>query len=105
SSRRRHTRFSRDWSSDVCSSDLIDPSSAGPLADLTLPTLLETLKPVFDERDAEAEMLAFEQALAIARGFVEASIRQRAAKLRAEIGRASCREREERWVGGGRGKE
>src|SRR5690606_39528346 len=25
SSRRRHTRFSRDWSSDVCSSDLIFP--------------------------------------------------------------------------------
>src|SRR5690606_40799888 len=24
SSRRRHTRFSRDWSSDVCSSDLPD---------------------------------------------------------------------------------
>src|SRR5690606_41190807 len=24
SSRRRHTRFSRDWSSDVCSSDLMD---------------------------------------------------------------------------------
>src|SRR5690606_40295871 len=24
SSRRRHTRFSRDWSSDVCSSDLQD---------------------------------------------------------------------------------
>src|SRR5690606_39689684 len=24
SSRRRHTRFSRDWSSDVCSSDLTD---------------------------------------------------------------------------------
>src|SRR5690606_39688109 len=23
-SRRRHTRFSRDWSSDVCSSDLLD---------------------------------------------------------------------------------
>src|SRR5690606_39560150 len=32
SSRRRHTRFSRDWSSDVCSSDLksisAEPSSA-----------------------------------------------------------------------------
>src|SRR5690606_39621466 len=27
SSRRRHTRFSRDWSSDVCSSDV---SGAGP---------------------------------------------------------------------------
>src|SRR5690606_4016780 len=25
SSRRRHTRFSRDWSSDVCSSDLLGP--------------------------------------------------------------------------------
>src|SRR5690606_40131884 len=26
SSRRRHTRFSRDWSSDVCSSDLKRPT-------------------------------------------------------------------------------
>src|SRR5690606_24679241 len=26
SSRRRHTRFSRDWSSDVCSSDLVEIS-------------------------------------------------------------------------------
>src|SRR5690606_39306956 len=25
SGRRRHTRFSRDWSSDVCSSDLLQP--------------------------------------------------------------------------------
>src|SRR5690606_39596231 len=28
SSRRRHTRFSRDWSSDVCSSDLLNPELA-----------------------------------------------------------------------------
>src|SRR6266511_4440217 len=28
SSRRRHTRFSRDWSSDVCSSDLDDVMEA-----------------------------------------------------------------------------
>src|SRR5690606_39681918 len=35
SSRRRHTRFSRDWSSDVCSSDL----TAGP--DLTPAKALE----------------------------------------------------------------
>src|SRR3989449_2101822 len=27
SSRRRHTRCSRDWSSDVCSSDLLDPEN------------------------------------------------------------------------------
>src|SRR5207253_5732131 len=31
SSRRRHTRWPRDWSSDVCSSDLFDPHSHGPL--------------------------------------------------------------------------
>src|SRR5690606_39691708 len=31
SSRRRHTRFSRDWSSDVCSSDLsVEACLAGP---------------------------------------------------------------------------
>src|SRR5690606_39852593 len=29
SSRRRHTRFSRDWSSDVCSSDLSGMSNDG----------------------------------------------------------------------------
>src|SRR5690606_40925243 len=36
SSRRRHTRFSRDWSSDVCSSDLLDvvePQSAAHVED------------------------------------------------------------------------
>src|SRR5690606_40659484 len=31
SSRRRHTRFSRDWSSDVCSSDLLALSDVGKL--------------------------------------------------------------------------
>src|SRR5690606_10185932 len=37
SSRRRHTRFSRDWSSDVCSSDLL-----GGYAE----TLLEEISPL-----------------------------------------------------------
>src|SRR5687768_17767319 len=32
SSRRRHTRCSRDWSSDVCSSDLISAMSFGSLS-------------------------------------------------------------------------
>src|SRR2546422_5667656 len=35
SSRRRHTRCSRDWSSDVCSSDLFVPA-AGLLVDLQI---------------------------------------------------------------------
>src|SRR5690606_39406597 len=37
SSRRRHTRFSRDWSSDVCSSDL---ESGRPFAGASRETLL-----------------------------------------------------------------
>src|SRR5690606_39953787 len=39
SSRRRHTRFSRDWSSDVCSSDL----SLGDSADVDFGDLLDYL--------------------------------------------------------------
>src|SRR5690606_3778801 len=35
SSRRRHTRFSRDWSSDVCSSDLNQIAVSGSLAGFT----------------------------------------------------------------------
>src|SRR2546430_8864594 len=31
SSRRRHTRFDCDWSSDVCSSDLVERPAACPL--------------------------------------------------------------------------
>src|SRR5688572_32916598 len=37
SSRRRHTRFDCDWSSDVCSSDLmsvVKPEASGPGGDL-----------------------------------------------------------------------
>src|SRR2546422_7504988 len=37
SSRRRHTRCSRDWSSDVCSSDLLLPVSAPFHCDLMAP--------------------------------------------------------------------
>lgn len=67
--------------------DLVDNgalSPSGPLAGLTLPALLETLKPAFDETDPEAEDRGFDAALAIARRFVEASIGRASAKLRAE---------------------
>src|SRR2546429_1488821 len=38
SSRRRHTRCSRDWSSDVCSSDLLlAPASSFPAGATALP--------------------------------------------------------------------
>ncbi len=67
--------------------DLMDNgalSPTGALASLTLPTLLETLKPAFDNTDPTAETTAFFQALAIARSFAEAAIARSAAKLRAE---------------------
>ncbi len=81
-----HASFDRSF---VLPVDLVDngalsPSVAGPLAGLTLPALLETLKPVFDETDPGADDRAFHAALAIARSFVEASIGRSAAKLRAE---------------------
>lgn len=69
---------------DLGDNGALSPSVAGPLSGLTLPVLLETLKPVFDETDPDAEDRAFHGALAIARSFVEARIARSAAKLRAE---------------------
>ena len=69
---------------DLIDNGALSPSIAGPLAGLTLPALLETLKPVFDETDPEAENRGFHAALAIARAFVEARIARSAARLRAE---------------------
>src|SRR5690606_41202183 len=85
SSRRRHTRFSRDWSSDVCSSDLAAPAFAA----------------VIDERPDEFgpfNLLAFDGVrLAFASNRPTASNILVAPGLH-EIGRASCRERVEVWV-------
>src|SRR5690606_37899144 len=46
SSRRRHTRFSRDWSSDVCSSDLIQQALIETLHMATLGTILAVIMAV-----------------------------------------------------------
>ncbi len=67
--------------------DLVDNgalSPTGPLADLSLPMLLESLKPVFDDRSADADDRAFAGAVTIARAFVEAAVARKAAKHRAE---------------------
>ncbi|MBK0327611.1 MYG1 family protein [Rhodobacteraceae bacterium F11138] len=69
---------------DLLDNGALAPSEAGLLAGMTLPVLLETLKPAFDERRPDAEDQAFAQALPVARAFVEAAIRTRAAKRRAE---------------------
>lgn len=81
-----HASFDADFvlPIDLADNGAIDPSIAGPLAGLTLPSLLETLKPVFDDSEPGADDRGFHNALSIARRFVEAAIAQAAAKLRAE---------------------
>src|SRR5690606_40204393 len=79
SGRRRHTRFSRDWSSDVCSSDLAVP--AGHVVD----EVGECLR----DRDAGTPL---EQRVHVVRGV---------SGVEREIGRASCREKVETSGGAG----
>lgn len=69
---------------DLVDNGVLSPSIAGPLAGMTLPALLETLKPVFDDTSENGENEAFHRAMAVARSFVEARIARSAAKLRAE---------------------
>src|SRR5699024_11531238 len=49
SSRRRHTRSKRDWSSDVCSSDLLGPALRFDIADLSA-TLTKALTAIDHHR-------------------------------------------------------
>ncbi len=69
---------------DLMDNGALEPSVAGPLAGLTLPVLLETLKPAFDARGADADDRAFAAALGVARALVEAAVADKAAKRRAE---------------------
>src|SRR5690606_39900909 len=57
SSRRRHTRFSRDWSSDVCSSDLIGVMVGGSIAILLfVKESLHGFKDQLKDKDLTASM-------------------------------------------------
>src|SRR2546430_7791870 len=83
SSRRRHTRFDCDWSSDVCSSDLLLFQD---------PPLLKPWKPV------PASLSVLLIALSLARSLLALVCRlprfdPKPAAPPKEIGRASCRER------------
>lgn len=81
-----HASFDRGFvlPVDLMDNGALDPSVAGPLAGLTLPVLLESLKPVWDDPAPDAEDRAFAAALPLARAFVEAAIARTAGKLRAE---------------------
>ena len=69
---------------DLVDNGAVSLSEAGPLASMTLPGLIETLKPVFDSTDPAAEEAGFYLALSIARSCVEARVANSAAKRRAE---------------------
>src|SRR5207245_5929986 len=90
SSRRRHTRCYRDWSSDVCSSDLLAFSATG----LTGTTSSNVV--VNPAQFAQLQLLLPGETAAPGTG---------SGKTGAEIGRASCRERVWREWGGGGWKE
>lgn len=82
-----HASFDRGFvlPVDLLDNGAVDASAAGPLfSGLTLPVLLESLKPAFDDREEGADDRAFAAALPVARAFVEARIRRSAAKYRAE---------------------
>src|SRR5690554_7467981 len=84
SSRRRHTRCGRDWSSDVCSSDLLKVHLPYHESDHVLNIAYNVL--CGGTRLEDIERLRHSTAYMNALG---------------EIGRASCRERVEIWGGGG----
>src|SRR5207237_6704135 len=93
SSRRRHTRFKCDWSSDVCSSDLAYAYQNGAnriafigAGESALPALMD---------DQSRHLFAIVALSPGPLGTLTAN------DLRGKIGRASCRERVESWVGGG----
>src|SRR5690606_40088880 len=99
----RHTRFSRDWSSDVCSSDLPGPhgdeagKEVGPAFGEQLAHLLRRdllLQDDLPRREVAAALRA-DRTLA---DVLQAVLEHARAALR-EIGRASCRGRVE--VAGG----
>src|SRR5690606_40594827 len=97
SSRRRHTSFSRDWSSDVCSSDLgLVLKTVGPAQGVLLGYA----------GDGEGLARKTRQQDVVGRDFPRLDLGDVAVDLvivaREEIGRASCREREE-MAGGAAG--
>src|SRR5206468_5000937 len=102
---RRHTRSDRDWSSDVCSSDL-NPARPYPATGrATLQgTWLSDLWPGTAEQDCKLLLVCRQRRLHLGevRGTVIHPRKRRHAAGHVKIGRASCRERV--WIGVGEGQ-
>src|SRR5690606_40132131 len=95
SSRRRHTRFSRDWSSDVCSSDLTGR------ARVARHTSAEHERAPWRPLLLCGVAIAFASSAANFLGAYLASWAHDVGLTIGQIGRASCRERGMGLVGGG----
>src|SRR5699024_12048342 len=98
SSRRRHTRSKRDWSSDVCSSDLqIKPTTADQIA--VLAHEQAKINALIDNGSNVLQLIdqADERRLTALADWAETSDRVLSSPD-PEIGRASCRERGTRSV-------
>src|SRR5207247_7863705 len=93
-SRRRHTRSTRDWSSDVCSSDLAT-AQRDPLFKTEILPVLE--KSCVQCHGPQRKMAKLD--LSTFTGMMEggSSGPVIAPGKPEQIGRASCREREARW--------
>src|SRR5699024_11675665 len=91
SSRRRHTRSKRDWSSDVCSSDLSNFEIVATGRYLLI--VLGMQKPPRDGPDGPKDFVRELQSKMQAPGGLTVG----GPGLWCEIGRASCRERAEIW--------
>src|SRR5207247_4993076 len=87
SSRRRHTRSTRDWSSDVCSSDLA-----------WLLTIVRNTSYTLLKKNRVADLTTtFDEEIHTAghESVSPATILEHSENAELKIGRASCREREE----------
>src|SRR5205809_7019980 len=93
SSRRRHTRCSRDWSSDVCSSDLHDQPQ---LIMLAVPVAVAPPAGAAPKVTVGVKVLGYLPRLVT---FTLVTLPPVVTVV--EIGRASCRERVEKTVMGG----
>src|SRR5207249_7609273 len=101
SSRRRHTRSKRDWSSDVCSSDL-RPLTRRPRRKPTADIPAEPVELTIERLGARGDGIG---RIGAAPAYVAGALPGERVLVRPvakrEIGRASCREGVESWEGGG----
>src|SRR5690606_39381842 len=102
SSRRRHTRFSRDWSSDVCSSDLVSGGGKSTLVTGVLERLVER-EFQFCVIDPEGDYAELEDAVVLGDARQQPRLAERSEERR--VGKecrsrgGSCQERKKRMKG------